>query len=206
MFPPLPLKGRLSRKVQATPTEDVQSECFYPSCEIATPTYTPALEGQYVETITPPPPPPHIQISHLSPPHPPYSTLPTFTSVSPLSLRSPSLRPSLPSHIYPLPASVPHDHIPPFTSPISPIPSPPAHSGLSAPHDHFPPFTSPISPIPSPSHTQWSASWSSVVSGRMRRKLLRESRQPSTSTWLVPSESSRGASPLLLHTTSMYSR
>ena len=180
MFPPLPLKGRLSRKVQATPTEDVQSECFYPSCEIATPTYTPALEGQYVETITPPPPPPHIQISHLSPPHPPYSTLPTFTSTTSLPLQSPSLRPSLPSRIYPLPASAPHDHIPPFTSPIS--------------------------PIPSPSRIQWSASWSSVVSGRMRRKLLRESRQPSTSTWLVPSESSKGASPLLLHTTSMYSR
>ena len=118
--------------------------------------------------------------SHLSPPHPPNSTLPTFTSTTSLPLQSPSLRPSLPSHIYPLPAS--------------------------APHDHFPPFTSPISPIPSPSHTQWSASWSSVVSGRMRRKLLRESRQPSTSTWLVPSESSRGVLPLLLHTTSMYSR
>ena len=107
---------------------------------------------------------------HLSPSLPPYSTLPT-SHLTLISLPTSSL----PSHIYPLPTSTPHDH-------------------------------SPISPLPSLSPTQWSASWSSVVSGRMRRKLLRESRQPSTSTWLVPFESSRGALPLLLHTTSMYSR
>ena len=107
---------------------------------------------------------------HLSPSLPPYSTLPT-SHLTLISLPTSSL----PSHIYPLPTSTPHDH-------------------------------SPISPLPSLSRTQWSASWNSVVSGQMRRKLLRESRQPSTSTWLVPFESSREALPLLLHTTSMYSR
>ena len=46
VFPPLPCRGKLSTKLQAIPTEDVQSECFYPSCDLATPPYTPALEGE----------------------------------------------------------------------------------------------------------------------------------------------------------------
>ena len=73
-----------------------------------------------------------------------------------------SLPPSLPS--LPLPHTVVCQHLMitslhslPPSLPSLPLPT---HSGLSAPHDHFPPFTSPISPIPSPSHTQWSVSTS----------------------------------------------
>lgn len=44
VFPPLPWNGKLSAKLQAPATEDCQSDCLYPSCDVATPSYIPALE------------------------------------------------------------------------------------------------------------------------------------------------------------------
>ena len=45
VFPSLPWNGHLSSKLRTKPTEDVQSDCYYPSCDTATPPYVPALEG-----------------------------------------------------------------------------------------------------------------------------------------------------------------
>lgn len=50
VFPSLPWNGHLSSKLRTKPTEDVQSDCYYPSCDIATPPYVPALEGIIITT------------------------------------------------------------------------------------------------------------------------------------------------------------
>ena len=62
VFPPLPCRGKLLAKLQAVPAEDVQSECFYPSCDLATPPFTPALEGEDLHLWQLSPPQPHCSL------------------------------------------------------------------------------------------------------------------------------------------------